>query len=134
MNIKYINPPSMVAPRGYSHAISVSGDFETIYIGGQNAVDENGNLVGMNDLKKQTEQILLNIETILAQAGAKLENVIKLGIHILKGQNPLEGFQVFQQKWGNNQNFPTITVLFVDGLGNPDWLVEIDGLAVVPKG
>lgn len=130
MNIQYINPENMSKPRGYSHAIAVSGNHKTIYIGGQNALDENGNLVGKSDLKKQTEQILINLEKILGVAGARFENIVKFNIHILQGQNPQEGFGEFQRKWGTNPNFPVITVMFVAGLGNPDWLVEIDAIAV----
>jgi hypothetical protein len=64
MNTSAINPGNMARPRGYSHAIAVSGDRRTIYIGGQNAVDERGNTVGM-DLADQSRQVLLNIEKIL---------------------------------------------------------------------
>jgi enamine deaminase RidA (YjgF/YER057c/UK114 family) len=130
MNINAVNPDDMSKPRGYSHAIAVSGDRRTIYIGGQNAVDERGSIVGSN-LKEQTQQVLRNIEKILAAAEAKPENLVKLTIHILQGQNPAEGFQVFQEKWGGIPIPPAITVLFVAGLGNPGWLVEIDAVAEV---
>lgn len=131
--INYINPENMASPRGYSHAISVTGNHETVYIGGQNAIDENGVLVGKDNLKKQTEQVFVNIEKILNKSDATLENVVKFNIHIVQGQNPQDGFQVFQEKWGNNQKFPTITVLFVAGLVNPDWLIEIDAIAIIPE-
>jgi len=133
MKINYINPENMFKPRGYSHAVSVSGNHKTIYIGGQNALDENGNIVGKNSIKEQTEQVLENIEKILEKSGAKLENIVKFNIYILQGQNPQEGFGVFQQKWGSNQNLPVITVLFVAGLGNPNWLLEIDAIAEVSE-
>ncbi len=131
MPIDYINPENMSKPRGYSHAIAVAGNRKTIYIGGQNALDENGNIVGKGSLKEQTEQVLANIQKILDKAGARLEDVVKFNIHILQGQNPQEGFGVFQQKWGASPNLPAITVLFVAGLGNPDWLLEIDAVAEV---
>ena len=134
MEIKYINPENMAKPRGYSHAISTAGNYKTIYIGGQNAIDKDGNLIGKNNLKEQTEQVLKNIEKILEDIGAKFENIIKFNIHILQGQNPEEGFYVFQKRWGDIKNFPIVTVLFVAGLGNPDWLVEIDAIAVVEEG
>ncbi len=132
MEIRYINPKNMAKPRGYSHAISISGNYKTIYIGGQNAIDENGTLIGKNNLKQQTEQVLTNINKILQDSDAKFENIIKFNIHILQGQNPQEGFQTFQERWKDNQNFPIVTVLFVAGLGSPDWLVEIDAIAVIP--
>ncbi len=133
MKITYINPPQFATPRGYSHAVSVSGDFSTIYIGGQNAIDGQGNLVGKNSLKEQTRQILDNIETILASVGGNLSNIVKLDINLLLGQNPQEGFAAFQQKWGNSQNYPAISVRFVSGLGRPEWLVEIEAVAIVNK-
>lgn len=120
----------MAQPRGYSHAISVSGNHKTIYIGGQNAVDQNGKIVGKGNLKLQTEQALTNIEKVLKEANAKLENVVKFNIYLILGQKPQEGFEAFQQKW-SSKNFPAITVLFVAGLGNPEWLFEIDAIAVV---
>jgi enamine deaminase RidA (YjgF/YER057c/UK114 family) len=133
MEIQHINPGNMTEPKGYSHAISVSGNHRTVYIGGQNAIDENGALVGKNSLKLQTEQVLINIRKVLAAADAKLENVINFTIHILQGQDPLAGFQAFQEQWGDKERLPAVTVLFVPGLGNPDWLVEIDVIAVVQE-
>ena len=133
MEIKHINPETMAKPRGYSHAISITGNHKTIYIGGQNAINENGVLIGKNSLKQQTEQVLRNIEKILKSSGGNIENVVKFNIHIVQGQNPQEGFQAFQEKWGVKEKSPTITVLFVEGLGNPDWLVEIDAIAVTPE-
>ena len=133
MKITYINPPQLAAPRGYSHAVSVSGNFSTIYIGGQDAIDGQGNLVGKNSLKEQTKQVLDNIETILAGVGGNFSNIVKLDINLLVGQNPQEGFAAFQQKWDNNRNLPAVTVRFVSGLGRPEWLVEIDAVAVVDK-
>ena len=133
LEINYINPENMVTPRGYSHAITVKGNNKTVYIGGQNAINGHGELIGKNDLKKQTEQVLTNIEKILETTGAKFENIVKFNIYIRQGENPQEGFQAFQQKWGIYRNFPTITVLFVAGLGDPNWLLEIDAIAVLPE-
>lgn len=133
VEITYINPPQLATPRGYSHAVSVSGDFKTIYIGGQNAIDGQGNLIGKNSLKEQTRQVLDNIEVILTSVGGNLSSIVKFDINLLQGQNPQEGFAVFQQRWDNNRNFPAVTVRFVSGLGRPEWLVEIDAVAVVNK-
>lgn len=131
MDINFINPHDMAKPRGYSHAVSVSGKRRTIYIGGQNAVDASGDLVGKGDLKRQTEHILSNLEKILRDAGGAFDNVVKFNVYIVHGQNPADGFLAFQQKWGNKQAFPAVTVVFVAGLGNPEWLVEIEAVAEV---
>jgi enamine deaminase RidA (YjgF/YER057c/UK114 family) len=130
LQVDYINPSGLQKPRGYTQVVSVSGPHRTIYVGGQDAVNEKGELVGKGSLKAQTEQILGNIEIALAAADAKLENLIKLTFYLMAGQNPLEGFMAFQERWQNKPNPPVITVVFVSGLGNPDWLVEIDAIAV----
>jgi enamine deaminase RidA (YjgF/YER057c/UK114 family) len=128
-----INPKELFVPRGFSHAILISGAHKTLYIGGQNAVDNEGKLVGGNSLKEQTIRVLENMEKILNQAGVTPDDIVKLDIHIKQGQNPQEGFQAFQQAWANLKNLPIITVLFVAGLGNPEWLVEIDAVAVIAE-
>jgi enamine deaminase RidA (YjgF/YER057c/UK114 family) len=130
LQVDYFNPAGLQKPRAYTQVISVSGPQRTIYVGGQDAVNEKGETVGKGSLRTQTEQVLGNIEKALAAADAKLENLIKLTIYIVAGQNPRDGFAAFQEKWQNKPNPPVITVVFVSGLGNPDWLVEIDAIAV----
>ncbi len=133
MGIQYINPKDMVKPRGYSYAVSVSGEHQTIYLGGQNAIDEKGQLVGKGSLRDQTEQVLANIDKILKSIGSKLEDVVKFNIYLVQGEDPQEGFTAFQQRW-TNSNVPAITVMFVAGLGSPEWLVEIDAVAIKQTG
>ncbi len=129
MVIKYVNPENLVKPKGYSHAVSVVGDHQTIYVGGQNSIDEKGQIVGKGNLKDQTNQILTNIDKILNSVGSGLGDVIKFNIYLVQGQNAQEGFGAFQQRW-SGQSYPVVTVLFVTGLGRPEWLVEIDAIAV----
>ena len=71
-------------------------------------------------------------QTALAAAGAGLEHVVKWNIYIVQGQPIQPGFEVFQRIWGRRPNPPTISGMFVAGLANPDFLVEIDAVAVVP--
>lgn len=132
MKVDYFNPEGLPKPRGYTQAVSISGPHKTVYVGGQDAVNERGEVVGKGNLKMQTTQVLSNIERALEAAGAKLENVVKLNVYVVAGQNPVEGFAAFQERWGGKPNPPVITVLFVVGLGNPEWLVEVDAVAVLP--
>lgn len=131
--IEYINPEGLMKPRGFSQAVVTSGRCKTIWIGGQNAVDENGNTVGAGDLKRQTGQIFDNLEKILHATGAGLENIVKWNVYLVAGQDPAAGFGVFQERWAGRGNFPVVTGLFVAALGRKDWLVEIEAVAVVPE-
>ena len=131
--IQYLNPDSLHKNPAYSQAVVVTGQVKTVYVGGQNAVDASGEIVGKGDIKTQTEQAIKNVETALAAGGAKLEHVVKWNVYIVQGQSLLPGFEAFQHAWGNRPNPPTVTGLFVAGLANPDFLVEIDAIAVVPQ-
>ena len=69
----------------------------------------------------------------MSAAGAQPEHVIKWNIYVVQGQSVQEGYAAFQNVWGNLPNPPIITVVFVAGLGHPDFLAEIDAIAVVPE-
>lgn len=130
--IQYLNPEALHTNPAYSQAISVEGRVKTLYIGGQNAVDNAGELVGKGDLRAQTGQALRNVQAILEAAGAEPEHVIKWNIHVVQGLSIQEGFAAFQDVWGQQANAPVITFAFIAGLAHPDYLVELDATAVVP--
>ena len=131
--VKYINPDSLPKNPAFTNVVTVTGPVKTVYIGGQDAVDPSGAIVGKGDLKKQTEQILINIQAALTAASARPEHVIKWNIYVLQGQSLQEGFAAFQSIWGNPPNPPIITGMFVAGLAHPDFLAEMDAIAVVPE-
>lgn len=126
--IQRINPDGMVKNPAFSQAIVTEGSGKTIYIGGQNAVNEKAEVIGKGNLAAQTEQVLKNMQTILETCGATFDNVVKMTIYLVQGQDPRVGF-------GAAQAFitspPTISVVMVAGLGNPDFLLEMDAIAVV---
>ena len=130
--VEHLKPEGLANNPAFTNVIVVTGPVKTIYIGGQDAVDASGQIIGKGDIKAQTEQVFENLQTALAAAGADLEHVVKWNIYIVQGQPLQAGFEVFQRVWGNRPNPPTITGLFVAELANPDFLVEIDAVAVVP--
>ena len=131
-SVKHLNPEGLHKNPAYSQAVVTTGDVKTVYVGGQNAVDVSGEVIGKGDIKAQAEQIFKNLERALAGGGARLDQVIKWNIYVLEGQPPQPAFEVFQRVWGNRSNPPLITLLFVSGLAQPDYLMELDAVAVVP--
>ncbi len=131
--VQYINPNGLSRNPAFTNVVSVTGPAKTIYIGGQDAVDTSGAIVGKGDLKAQTEQILKNIQVALAAVGAQLEHIVKWNIYVVQGQSLQVGFEAFQRVWGNRPNPPAISVMFVAGLAHPDFLAEMDAVAVVPE-
>jgi len=131
--VQYLNPDTLSKNPAFTNVVVVSGPAKTIYIGGHDAVDASGNIIGKGDLKAQTEQILKNIKAALAAGGAQPEHVVKWNIYVVQGQSLQEGFAAFQSVWGNRPNPPAISGMFVAGLAHPDFLAEMDAIAVVPE-
>jgi len=131
--VQHINPDDLSKNPAFTQVVIVTGPAKTIYIGGQDAVDASGAIVGKGDIKGQAEQVLKNLQTALKASGAELEHIIKWNVYIVQGQPLRPAFEVFQRTLGHKPNPPAITMMFVAGLANPDFLVEMDAIAVVPQ-
>ena len=131
MSIQHLNPDGLFQSPAFSQAIVTQGPGRTIYVGGQNAVDQQARLVGPDDLAAQTRQALLNVQTALQAAGAGWNEVVRLGIYVVQGQDVRVGFEAAREVMGTDAKPPTITVLFVAALGRPEYLVEIEATAFV---
>lgn len=131
--VQYLNPVGLHQNPAFTQVVSVSGAVKTVYVGGQNALDANGEVVGKGDLAAQTEQIFHNLELALRGAGARLEHIVKWTIYVVQGQDVRSGFGVFGRVWGERANPPAITVLVVAGLANPAFLAELEAVAIIPE-
>lgn len=131
--IQYINPDGLSKSPAFSQVVTTQGKGKTIYVGGQDAVNARGEIVGKGDIGEQTEQVMKNLQTALSACGATFENLVKLSIYIVQGQDLYRGFQASQKYLGNLANPPAISGFFVAALANPDFLVEIDAIAFIPE-
>lgn len=128
--VNHLNPERMHLNPDFSQAVVVEGPARTIYIGGQNAVSPEGTVIGAGDIAAQTAQIFENLEVVLAAAGATLHDIVKWTIYVVQGHDFRPGFGIFQQKWGTSARPPAVSVVIVAGLANPEYLVEIEAIAV----
>jgi enamine deaminase RidA (YjgF/YER057c/UK114 family) len=133
LKVKHSNPEGLYDSKVFSQVVTVSGNAKTIYVGGQNAITAEGQLVGKDNLELQTKQVLKNIQTALASEGATFNDVIKLNIYMVDGCDPAVGLKAFMETIGALEKPPLITVLKVAGLANPLCLIEIDAIAVVEE-
>ena len=114
---------------GYSHVARVG---DTVYLAGQIALDVEGNLVGKGDIEAQAEQVYMNLQTILEELGGGLNDIVKLTTY-LTDRDQLAGFRRVRNRFFVDQ-FPPNTLLFIDGLAHPDYLIEIEAIAVIGCG
>ena len=131
--VRYINPDGLPKSDAFTNVIVVTGLLRTVYVGGQDAINASGAVVGKGDIRTQAQQVLDNLQTALVAGGASLEHVIKWNVYVVEGQPPQPAFELFQRVWGDRPNPPAITLVFVSGLAHPDFLLEMDAVAVVPQ-
>ncbi|MEQ8765227.1 MAG: RidA family protein [Planctomycetota bacterium] len=131
--IEHVNPQGLHANPAFSQAIKVQGPHQWVFVGGQNAVTAEGEIVGRGDVAAQTTRAIENLKIALEAAGARPEHVIKMTVYLVSGQPLGAAFAASQQAWGQPAQPPTLSVLQVAGLAHPDFLVEIEALAAVPE-
>lgn len=127
MTITRLNPDSLHRNPAFTQVAVVDPVAKLVYVGGQNAVDVAGQIVGHN-IATQTVQSLKNVSAALEAAGATWRDVFRMTVYIVQGQSLQDGFAAAQQFQEMSTHPPTISVMFVAGLAHPDFLVELKRL------
>ena len=128
--VRFTNPASLSRPVGYSHVAEVSNG-KTIYISGQVALDQSGNLVGLNDLRAQTQQVFTNLRAALEAVGADFNCVVKLTYYLLD-ISQIQAVREVRDQFVNTGQPPASSAVEVRRLFRDDLLIEIEAVAVVP--
>jgi enamine deaminase RidA (YjgF/YER057c/UK114 family) len=124
------NPPTIHAPRGYSHVVEASAPGRTIYIAGQVGVAPDGKIAA--DFRAQVTQCFENLKAALAAAGAGFEHVVKTTNYFIDiGQ--IGVFREVRDRYIDTKAPPASTALQVGKLAAPEFLFEIEAIAVVPE-
>jgi enamine deaminase RidA (YjgF/YER057c/UK114 family) len=128
---QFLNPPALNPPTGFTHVVTATGG-KTVYVSGQVSVDETGKVVGKGDFRAQVERTFENLKTALRAAGASFKDVVKVTYFVvdLKPEYvPL--VREVRRKYLDAENPPASTLIGVSALAAPDWLIEIELVAIV---
>ena len=125
------DPHGLLRNPAYSHVVVASGA-RTIYTAGQVAIDEHGALIGAGDLAAQTAQAMRNVGLALAAAGASYANIVKITTYVVN-YRPEHRTVIGQARapFFAGGAPPASTLVGVSALALPEWLVEIEAVAVV---
>ena len=105
---------------------------DTVYVSGHVPQDENGNVVGEGDMTAQTRQVFANIEAVLAESNATMEDVVKITTYITDMSHYAE-FNAVRAEVFPNAGMASATVAGVE-LVLPEYLVEVETIAVIGSG
>jgi 2-iminobutanoate/2-iminopropanoate deaminase len=111
----------------YSHVVAVEGG-RLIFISGQLARDQQGNVVGKGDMRAQLRQVGENLKAALAAAGATLNDLVKTTTYVIDIDEFFKHVDVRMAYFGA---LPTSTTVEVRRLAHPDFLVEVEAIALV---
>jgi enamine deaminase RidA (YjgF/YER057c/UK114 family) len=127
MTRSIIQPKGLWDPRPRFAQVVQAG--KQIYIAGQTSVDEQGNIVGKGDIEVQARHIFQNLRTCLESVGAGFHHVVKLNIYSTDLNAHREVIskirsEVFEEPVAT-------TTVQVSRLVHPDWLLEIEAIAIL---
>ena len=119
------------AQYGFSQVV-VSTGTKIIHCAGQTAWDKDMNLMGGDDLEKQLVQSLQNVKTALAAGGATLQDVVRLDIYLVDyNADKIPAVGAALGRFFDPDHLPANTLLGIQALALPEFLVEVTATAVV---
>jgi len=122
-------PETMPKSTGYSQ-VGVVTSGTIVFVAGQVALDKSGNIVGKDDFRAQVQQVFENLKAAVEAAGGSFGDVIKMNSYFLDLSH-LPGFREVRDRYVNLKNPPASTAVQVPRLFRPEFLVEIEAVAVV---
>lgn len=131
MTFERINPESLAAPIGFSHAVAVAGK-RIVFLAGQTALDKSGVIVG-NGIIEQFEKALSNLLTALKESGGTPAQLTKLTIFSVDPEDYRAHAKELGGVWKRlvGRDYPAMTLVGVTRLWDADALVEIEGYAAI---
>jgi len=131
-SIQLIRPAGLVSSPAFSHVAVVPPGATTIYIGGQDSVDETGALVGGDDVAAQSIRAVANAITALAAAGATVDDVVQWTVLFVDGVDLAAAYGAVASTLASEEP-PLVLSARVSGLGVPGVLVEVSAIAAVVR-
>jgi enamine deaminase RidA (YjgF/YER057c/UK114 family) len=132
VTLERVNPPSLPAPSGFSHAVTARGG-SLVFLAGQTALGADNRIVD-GAIVAQFEQALSNLLTALAAAGGRPEHLAKLTIYAVDPQDYRAHAREIGAAWKRlaGRDYPAMALIGIVRLWDEPALVELEGIAVLP--
>ena len=133
MPIQHLNPTTLFPslPIGFSQVVIATGG-STVYLSGQTAWDVNKQIVDGNDLGAQTRQALRNVQLGVEAAGGTMADVVSLRLYVVNPKpDDMNLVGIVLREFFSADKPPASTWLGVAALAKPEFLIEIEAIAVI---
>lgn len=127
-----LNPPTLAAPVGFSHAVMAASG-RTVYLGGQTAHDASGKIVGTS-IPEQFTQAAANVVAALEAAGGSPGHLVSMQIFVTDVTEYRDSLSELASAYRSHfgRHYPAVALMEVNGLFDPDAKVELVCIAVIP--
>ncbi len=122
--------PGTVKPFGIFSSAAWQPEGKVLHVSGQVAQDATGAVMGKGDIRAQPRQVLENIRTVLAGAGGTMDDVARVTVYVTDMSGLAQIHEVRGQYF--RRPYPASTLVEVKRLVKPEYLIEIDAVAVIP--
>jgi 2-iminobutanoate/2-iminopropanoate deaminase len=121
--------PGVFDPPGYSQGVKVSGAQTILFLAGQVAYDKDGSVAHRGDFTAQARAVFGSVKALVEAAGGALANVVKINTYVTDARHRPE-FRIVREEFFGPKG-PASTMVEVAALAHPDYLIEVEAIAVV---
>ncbi|MBM3530690.1 MAG: RidA family protein [Alphaproteobacteria bacterium] len=129
--MRFMNPPAIAKPGGYTHVVEITGPGRVVYIAGQLGLKPDGSIAG--DFRAQAVQAFENLKAALAAVGATFDDVVKLNNYLLDIGKNLPIYREVRDKYVNTAQPPASTTIGIPALARPDALYEVEAIVMLAR-
>ncbi len=125
------NAPGVVRPFGIFSSAAWQPEGHVLHVSGHVSQAVDGTIVGRGDMRAQTRQTLQNIRDVLSAAGGIMDDIVKVTVFVTDVTEIEQIHEVRAEFFA--KPYPASTLVKVAQLIDPDWLIEIEAIAVIPN-
>ena len=128
---QFLNPAGLSKPMGYTQVV-VAPPGKLIYVAGQVPLNASGEVVGKGDLRAQVTQVMENLKTALAAAGASMKDVVKANYYVVNLKpDQVSVIREVRSKYFSAEHPPAGTLVGVTALAQEGYMIEIEVVAAL---
>jgi len=128
VSIEAFCPPDVFNPPIYTQGVRVTGAQTMLFLSGQVAYDQHGGVLHRGDFKGQAREALRALKSLVESAGGTMGSIVKLNTYLTDIRYRPDLASVRQEIFSKA---PASTLVEVSALAHPDWLIEVEAIAVL---